>query len=56
VAEGDEVAVGQILLTMEAMKMLNNVISEVNGKVTEVFASAGDKVEVGDPLLSIQKE
>ena len=56
VAEGDEVAVGQILLTMESMKMLNNVISEVNGKVTEVFASAGDKVEVGDPLLSIQKE
>jgi pyruvate carboxylase len=56
VAEGDEVAVGQILLTMEAMKMLNNVISEVNGKVTEVFASAGDKVAVGDPLLSIQKE
>jgi pyruvate carboxylase len=56
VAEGDEVAVGQILLTMEAMKMLNNVISEVNGKVTEVFVSAGDKVVVGDPLLSIQKE
>jgi biotin carboxyl carrier protein len=31
------------------------VISEVNGKVTEVFASAGDKVAVGDPLIAIQK-
>ena len=35
VTEGEQVAVGQVLLVLEAMKMLNNITSEVAGKVTD---------------------
>lgn len=55
VTEGEEVSVGQILVVLEAMKMLNNVTAEVAGKVTDLHVSAGDKVSVGDPLLNISK-
>ncbi|MCK9274177.1 MAG: biotin/lipoyl-binding protein [Syntrophales bacterium] len=55
VSEGDEVTAGQILIVLEAMKMLNNLVSEVSGKVTEVLVSPGDEVEVGDPLIAVEK-
>jgi pyruvate carboxylase len=55
VTEGEQVAVGQILVVLEAMKMLNNVMAEVAGKVTDLHVSAGDKVAVGDPLVNISK-
>jgi biotin carboxyl carrier protein len=37
------------------MKMLNNINSEMAGKVTDLHVSAGDKVSVGDPLVNISK-
>jgi len=55
VSEGNEVSAGQVLIVLEAMKMLTNVISEINGKVTEVIVSPGDKVEIGDSLMTISK-
>jgi len=55
VSEGDEVSAGQVLIVLEAMKMLNNVVSAINGKVVEVFKNPGDPVDVGDPLLSVKK-
>jgi len=55
VTEGEEVAVGQILVVLEAMKMLNNVTAAVAGKISDLLVSAGDKVAVGDPLLNINK-
>jgi len=56
VSEGDEVSTGQILVILEAMKMLNNVVCGLNGQVSEIFVGPGDKVEVGTPLLMIKKE
>lgn len=55
VSEGDEVSAGQVIIVLEAMKMLNNVIAEISGKVTEVLVSPGDEVDVGDPLTVIEK-
>ena len=55
VAEGYEVSAGEVLIVLEAMKMLTNVISEINGKVSEVMVSPGDKVELGDSLMTISK-
>jgi len=37
------------------MKMLNNVVSAINGKVQEVLKNPGDSVEVGDPLIVVKK-
>jgi pyruvate carboxylase len=56
VTEGARVEPGQVLIILEAMKMLNNVAAELTGQVAEIRVSPGDKVEVGDPLLSIRKE
>ena len=56
VSEGDEISAGQVLIVLEAMKMLNNAISEINGKVTEVLVSPGDEVDVGDQLVVVKKD
>jgi pyruvate carboxylase len=56
VTEGDEISAGEVLIVLEAMKMLTNVLAETNGKVSEVFVAAGDKVEIGDSLVTITKD
>ncbi|MGI8709816.1 MAG: acetyl/propionyl/methylcrotonyl-CoA carboxylase subunit alpha, partial [Acidimicrobiales bacterium] len=44
VAEGDTVAAGQVVCVLEAMKMENNVTSDVAGTVAEVKVAAGQAV------------
>jgi pyruvate carboxylase len=56
VAVDDEVAEGDILVVLEAMKMLTNVTSEIDGKISEIFVSPGSSVEVGDKLMMIELE
>jgi pyruvate carboxylase len=51
VAAGDEVAAGQKLLSLEAMKMETTLYAERAGKVAEVAVKAGTQVDAGDLLL-----
>ena len=51
---GDEVEVGQVLCTIEAMKMMNQIESERAGKVVAVLAKNGEPVEFGQPLFAIE--
>jgi acetyl-CoA/propionyl-CoA carboxylase biotin carboxyl carrier protein len=51
VAEGDEVASGDVLLVLEAMKMENDVVAEFGGTVAEVAVAEGDSVNQGDALV-----
>jgi len=53
IREGDKVALGQKILTMEAMKMENNVLSEKDGVVTRVLVKPGDTVLQNDVLIEI---
>lgn len=53
VSAGEEVAEGQPLLVVEAMKMETAVSAPKSGIVTEVFVSEGDVVAVGDTLVTI---
>lgn len=53
VKEGDSVAIGQKLLTMEAMKMENNVLSEKDGIIRSVLVKPGDTVLQNDVLVEI---
>jgi pyruvate carboxylase len=51
VAVGEQVAVGQKLLTLEAMKMETTLYAEKAGRIAEVLARAGTQVESGDLLI-----
>jgi len=50
---GDTVAVGDIVIVLEAMKMQNNIESEYAGTVTAVTVNPGDSVMEGSVLLTI---
>ncbi|MBV8136847.1 MAG: biotin/lipoyl-binding protein [Deltaproteobacteria bacterium] len=54
VAAGDEVAVNQGVIIVEAMKMENELKSPKAGKVVEVKVAAGQTVEKGELLLVIE--
>ena len=54
VKPGDKVAMGQKLLTMEAMKMENNVLSEKDGVVRVVLVKPGQTVAQNEVLVEIE--
>jgi acetyl-CoA carboxylase biotin carboxyl carrier protein len=51
---GSEVKRGQILCIIEAMKMMNQIESDKEGKVTAILATNGEPVEFGQPLFIIE--
>ena len=53
VAVGQEVAKGQTVVVLEAMKMENNIDSDRAGKVLEVKVAKGDTVMEGSILVTI---
>jgi len=50
---GDTVTQGQVLCTIEAMKMFNSIESEFTGTVLAILVNAGGEVESGQPLFRI---
>ena len=53
VAVGQEVAAGETVVIMEAMKMENNITAEFAGKVTAVKVAVGDQVQSGQALVEL---
>jgi acetyl-CoA carboxylase biotin carboxyl carrier protein len=51
---GSVVKKGQVLCIVEAMKLMNEIESEVAGKVTEILAQNAQPVEFGQPLFRIE--
>jgi acetyl-CoA carboxylase biotin carboxyl carrier protein len=51
VTVGQSVSKGQTLCIIEAMKMMNQLESDVSGKVVKILAKNGESVEYGQPLL-----
>lgn len=51
---GDTVKKGQTLMILEAMKMENNILSNGNGKITEILVQKGDSVLEGADLVVIE--
>ena len=51
---GREIKVGQILCIIEAMKMMNQIESDKEGRVTAMLAKNGEPVEFGQPLFIIE--
>ncbi len=54
VTPGSFVAVGQVIALVEAMKVFNEVQSEVAGRVREIVAVNGEVVQKGDTLLKVE--
>jgi len=54
VAIGDTVVPGQSVVTLEAMKMENELKSVVEGVVTEIKVGVGQGVAQGEPLVVIE--
>jgi acetyl-CoA carboxylase biotin carboxyl carrier protein len=51
---GDEVEVGQVLCIVEAMKLMNEIESDIAGEIVKRIASTGQPVEYGQPLFAIR--
>jgi acetyl-CoA carboxylase biotin carboxyl carrier protein len=51
---GDQVEVGQVLCIVEAMKLMNEIESDVAGEVVRRIAASGQPVEYGQPLFAIK--
>lgn len=54
VEEGDFVRKGQVLCIVEAMKLMNEIESEVDGRVVKILVESTKPVEYGQPLFLIE--
>ena len=52
-AEGDEVASGQGVVVLEAMKMENEIQSEIDGRLEQLLVEVGQTVDGGQPLFVV---
>lgn len=50
---GSEVKKGAVLCIIEAMKLMNEIESELDGKIAEILVKDGEPVEYGQPLFRI---
>ena len=53
VKAGDEVKLGDVVAVLEAMKMQNDIVTTVAGKVREVYVKEGEVVTPSQPLLAV---
>lgn len=56
VEAGDRVVPGQTLCIIEAMKVMNEITSEVRGKIKEILVENGHPVEYDQELFLIEEE
>jgi acetyl-CoA carboxylase biotin carboxyl carrier protein len=51
---GDEVKVGQVICIVEAMKLFNEIESEISGKIVKVLVDDASPVEYDQPLFLVE--
>ena len=51
---GKQVMKGDVLFIIESMKLMNEVTSEFDGVVAEIYVEDGDTVEFGQPIMRIE--
>jgi acetyl-CoA carboxylase biotin carboxyl carrier protein len=55
VTPGDHVEKGQVIGIIEAMKLMNEIESDVAGEVVKCLVSNGQAIEFGQPLFSVRQ-
>ena len=53
VRTGDKIKQGPVLAIVEAMKLMNDIESEYEGEIAEIYVENGQSVEYGQPLFRI---
>lgn len=53
---GDRISEGSVLCIVEAMKLMNEIESDVSGKVVKILVENATPVEYNQPLFLIEKE
>jgi acetyl-CoA carboxylase biotin carboxyl carrier protein len=51
---GDTVGTGKVLCIVEAMKLMNEIESDIDGTIVKVFPENAEPVEYGQPLFAIR--
>ena len=51
---GQDLEIGQVVCIIEAMKLMNEIKSEVAGRIVEVLVESGSPVEFGQPLFVVE--
>jgi acetyl-CoA carboxylase biotin carboxyl carrier protein len=51
---GDRVRVGQVLCIIEAMKLMNEIESDMDGTIAQIYPQNSQAVEFGEPLFAIR--
>jgi acetyl-CoA carboxylase biotin carboxyl carrier protein len=51
---GDSVSVGSVLCIVEAMKLMNEIESDVSGKIVKILVENGKPVEYNQPLFLVK--
>ena len=51
---GQDLDAGQVVCIIEAMKLMNEIKSEVSGRVVEVLTESGSPVEFSQPLFVVE--
>ena len=54
VSVGDRVKVGQVLCIIEAMKLMNEIESDCEGEIVQVYVENGKPVQYGDRLFAVK--
>ena len=54
VSPGEHVDKGQVICIVEAMKLMNEIESDVAGEVVKCLVSNGQPIEFGQPLFSVR--
>ena len=54
-AAGDEVHAGDVVVVIEAMKMLHSLVAAGRGTVTEVRVAVGDQVQADQVLVTFEE-
>ncbi|MFH1996256.1 MAG: acetyl-CoA carboxylase biotin carboxyl carrier protein [Candidatus Omnitrophota bacterium] len=51
---GDTIEIGQVICIIEAMKLMNEIKSEVRGKIVDIPVDNGQPVEFGQALIVVE--
>ena len=51
---GSKVSTDTVVCIIEAMKVMNEIQSEISGSITEILVENGDAIEFGQPLFKVR--